>query len=394
LLIFYTEVANKFHFCHSMEEELTQTITSSSTPDGLWKSLRKKPIPLISLIFILFCAIISILAYLFIEDATPNANEQMPEIALSGPGFSTRLLLLPKIGPKPSKSLLDQWLFGKENTYIFQPFRDLSFNKDDLQLTTHYGQIKYIAYGEILGEKQSNAEQIIREKYIKNQSFILGTDKYGRSVFSRLILGIRVSLAVGLLAVLISLTLGIFIGAVAGYFGGWIDQLAMFLINVTWSIPTLLLVFAIVLAFGRGVGIIFLAVGLTMWVDVARIVRGQVLKTKQEQYIVAARSLGYGSLRVIFKHILPNIIGPILVIAAANFATAILLEAGLSYLGFGIKPPAPSIGNMLNENYGYALSNKPFLAIVPAVTIMLLVLSFNLVGSGLRDIFDVKQKSI
>jgi len=155
-----------------------------------------------------------------------------------------------------------------------------------------------------------------------------------------------------------------------------------------------LLVFDIVLAFGRGVGIIFLAVGLTMWVDVARIVRGQVLKTKQEQYIVAARSLGYGSLRVIFKHILPNIIGPILVIAAANFATAILLEAGLSYLGFGIKPPAPSIGNMLNENYGYALSNKPFLAIVPAVTIMLLVLSFNLVGSGLRDIFDVKQKSI
>ncbi len=152
-----------------------------------------------------------------------------------------------------------------------------------------------------------------------------------------------------------------------------------------------MLVFAIVLAFGRGLGIIFLAVGLTMWVDVARIVRGQVKKIKEEQFVQAAKSIGVKDFRILFKHILPNIIGPILVIGAANFATAILIEAGLSYLGFGVRPPTPSIGNMLNEHYGYAISGKPALALVPAITIMLMVLSFNLLGSGLRDVFDVKD---
>ena len=149
--------------------------------------------------------------------------------------------------------------------------------------------------------------------------------------------------------------------------------------------------FAIVLALGRGVGIIFLAVGLTMWVDVARIVRGQVLQQKNMQYVQAAKSIGLSEFPVLARHILPNIVGPILVIAAANFATAILIEAGLSYLGFGIRPPAPSIGNMLNEQYGFALSGKPFLALVPAITIMLLVLAFNLIGTGLRDAFDVRE---
>jgi peptide/nickel transport system permease protein len=375
-----------------MEAEINDTTAYSE--ESLIRKLISKPVSLVSLLFIIITSLASIFAFLLIDDASPNANEQMPEIALARPGFSTQVLLLPKLTGYKNTSFFKSLFFGKENDYLFQPFKEIKFNVADVEILSHYDQVKFISYSEILSAGYVDAVSAIKANHIMTKHFLLGTDKYGRSVFSRLILGIRVSLAVGLLAVIISLTLGITIGALAAYFGGWVDQLAMFVINVTWSIPTLLLVFAIVLAFGRGIGIIFLAVGLTMWVDVARIVRGQVKKTKEEQFVIAAQSLGFSNMRIIFKHILPNIIGPILVIAAANFATAILLEAGLSYLGFGIKPPAPSIGNMLNENYGYALSNKPFLAIIPAITIMLLVLSFNLVGSGLRDIFDVKQKSI
>ena len=129
-----------------------------------------------------------------------------------------------------------------------------------------------------------------------------------------------------------------------------------------------------------------------MWVDVARIVRGQIMSLKEIQYVEAAKSMGFKTWRIIIRHILPNILGPVMVIAAANFAMAILIEAGLSYLGFGIKPPTPSWGTMLNENYGYALSGKPFLALIPALAIMLMVLAFNLVGNGFRDALDVKGK--
>lgn len=360
------------------------------------KFLMKRPLTLVSLVFIIACTVISICAYLIIPDNSPSANNQLPEIALKPPGFHSDVLKMRIENSESQDSWFTQAFTGFHKDHYELPYKDIQISGDLIELTTHYEQKKFIPLDEIaLVEIPGNTDVLtwIKNNYSENKVYYLGTDKYGRSILSRLILGIRVSLAVGLLAVFISITVGIIIGAVAGYLGGWVDQVAMYFINVTWSIPTLLLVFAIVLAFGRSVSVIFLAVGLTMWVDVARIVRGQVKKVREEQYVMAGKSLGYSMSRILARHILPNIIGPILVIAAANFATAILLEAGLSYLGFGIAPPAPSIGNMLNENYGYALSNKPFLAIIPAITIMLLVLSFNLIGSGFRDYFDVKETS-
>jgi peptide/nickel transport system permease protein len=206
-----------------------------------------------------------------------------------------------------------------------------------------------------------------------------------------MIIGTRVSLAVGLIAVLVSLSLGIFLGAMAGFYGGKRDALIMWLINVTWSIPTLLLVFAITLAMGKGFWQIFIAIGLTLWVSVARLVRGQVMAAKNLEYVQAARALGYSNFRIVSKHILPNIIGPLLVLAASNFATAIIIEAGLSFLGIGVQPPMPSWGLMIKENYNFIITHRPLLALIPGIAIMLLVLAFNLLGNGLRDAVDVRS---
>jgi len=181
------------------------------------------------------------------------------------------------------------------------------------------------------------------------------------------------------------------LGALAGYYRGRIDEAIMWLVNVTWSIPTLLLVFAITMALGKGFWQIFIAVGLTMWVSVARLIRGQVMALKELEYVQAAKALGLSDSRIILRHILPNILGPVLVIAASNFATAIIIEAGLSFLGIGVQAPQPSWGLMIKENYNFIITHNPMLAMIPGFAIMLLVLAFNLLGNGLRDAVDVRS---
>ena len=164
----------------------------------------------------------------------------------------------------------------------------------------------------------------------------------------------------------------------------------MWLINITWSIPTLLLVIAITLALGKGFWQVFIAVGLTMWVEVARVVRGQIMSVKEMQYVEAAKALGLSDFRIILRHILPNIMAPIIVISAANFAAAILIESGLSFLGIGAQPPTPSWGAMIKDHYSYIILGKAYLAIIPGLAIMMLVMAFMLIGNALRDALDVK----
>lgn len=228
------------------------------------------------------------------------------------------------------------------------------------------------------------------EHYILKRTFWLGTDKFGRDMLSRLIIGTRISLAVGFIAVIISILIGVLLGSFSAYYAGITDMAITWLINVIWAIPTLLLVFAITSVLGKGFWLIFIAVGFTMWVGTARLIRGQVMSIKELEYIQVARTMGFSSMRIILKHILPNVMGPTIVMAASNFATAILIEAGLSFLGIGVQPPVSSWGLMIKENYNFIITNRPMLAIIPGIAIMLVVLAFNILGNALRDAMDVK----
>lgn len=365
--------------------------------ESLWKAsffeLMRNKTAFVSLVVILLFTFASIFAYLIISDNTPNANNQYPEIPLKKAGYSVSFLKT-ETDIKVDNAW-HSWLTGFNKSYSQVPFETIKYGDDGVTLTLN-GRDKIVSYENLPTAVSSlrtleDKKEYINKQLVTKRTFWLGTDKYGRSVLSRLVLGVRVSLFAGFLAVLVSLLIGVTVGALGGFYGGWIDGLVMYFVNVTWAIPTLLLVFAIVLALGRGMGVVFLAIGLTMWVDVARIVRGQVMETKNMLFVQAARAIGQSDFMILVRHILPNIIGPILVITAANFATAILIEAGLSYLGFGINPPTPSLGNTLNENYGYALSGNLVISFAPAIVVSLLVLCFNLLGTGLRDVFDVRK---
>jgi peptide/nickel transport system permease protein len=337
------------------------------------------------LLFIALILLVSALGPFIRPDSTVNANNQALELSRQKPGFEVNELRIASAADSPS--LWNVWIDGgRPNNYT-------SVYVDSVRLIGN----RLIAYP--FGKSALLADTIDTQtlvqssngKFIFTRSFVLGTDKYGRDLLSRLMAGSSISLAVGSIAVLISLLVGLTLGLIAGYNRGRADAIIMWFTNVVWAVPTLILVMAITFAFGTGFWKVFLAVGLTMWVEVARIARGQVLSIREKEYVEAARALGFSEFRIIFKHILPNILSPIIVISAANFASAILIEAGLSFLGLGAQIPTPSWGNMIREHYAYITTDLAYLAIVPGFMIMLLVLAFMMVGNGLRDALDVRE---
>ncbi len=358
--------------------------THSTYSQAFWKRLRKNKGAVFGLIIIIMSFVLAVFAYFIAPDNSPDANRMTVEIGGEKPGRRMQFLKIKKDKPVEDPSIFNWLVNGKEDPYNYIPITGYRIKDDSIII------LKFIDVG--IGERQSYHKMQASPDPIVNQTFFVGTDKFGRDILSRLIVGIRVSLSVGLIAVIISLTIGILLGAIAGYFRGKADDIIMWFINVIWSIPTLLLVFAITLLLGKGFWQVFIAVGLTMWVNVARLVRGQVLAVRELEYIEATRALGFSHSRTIIKHILPNILGPVMVIAASNFASAIVIEAGLSFLGVGVQPPQPSWGLMIKENYNFIITNNPMLALAPGIAIMILVLAFNLFGNGLRDALNVRGK--
>lgn len=368
---------------------------------------------LIGAITIFYAIVFAIFSHIISPDITPYANDQINEIAFQRPGFTITLLKQP-LELAPPKTRLFEWLIkGKKVDYRYIPLTAYTFKADSIYIDRFIGSesktqrlgfsLKQITHQDLsISEQQKQIERAS----IKTKKFIFGTDDLGRDYLSRIMLGIRVSLSVGVVAVLIALFIGIPLGAFAGFYKTapprfrWrgkqtkflipVDNIIMWFINIIWAIPTLLLVFPIVFAFGQNFYTIFIAVGLTMWVDIARIVRGQVMQVREQEFVQAAKTFGFSDMRTIFLHILPNITGPIIVITAANFAYAILTEAGLSFLGIGVQAPAPSWGLMIAK-YKDNLITDPYLALIPGFAITILVLAFFMLGNGLRDALDVKS---
>ncbi len=371
--------------------------------------------------WIVFAAMLAATGYLFIPDNSPNANHQQLEMAAHNPGTRQEILHVARNETYTPPSILGTLLRGKPNPNTTIPIQAYWFAEDTLYYETYPGQPGYPglegyyllpdvlyhldtgvpvqrtaddtlsfvdAWGNSHQKSIERMQEKVEDKQIDEQRFLLGTDRFGRDLLSQLVIGTRVSLSVGFIAVFISLLIGISLGSLAGYFTGRTDQLIVWLINVVWSVPTLLLAIAITFALGKGFWQVFVAVGLTMWVEVARVVRGQVISAREKEFVESARALGLGSMRIIRRHILPVIMGPVIVISAANFASAILIEAGLSFLGIGVQPPVPSWGTMIREHYGYIILDKGYLAFLPGLAIMLMVLAFMLLGNGLREALD------
>ncbi len=389
-----------------------------------WTKLRQNTAAYLSLWLIGAMLVMAVLGYWIMPDSSPAANTIVLQISTHKPGSKICFLKIRKQEIVPTVSIFEKWVSGQKDAYQYIPITKFTIKGANIEveeyigegvinntlLTYNLAEVLYplssdhkpviaandVTYTTIDGQVHTISVAVLAQDIASNnivhKRYYLGTDRYGRDMLSRLILGARISLSVGLLAVFISIAIGILLGAMAGYFGGWVDAAIGWLINVVWALPTLLLVIAISFALGKGFWQIFIAVGLSMWVEVARLVRGQVLSIREKEYIEATRAMGFSTTRIIIKHILPNITGPLLVVASANFASAILLEAGLSFLGFGAQPPFPSWGGMIKEHYGYIVIDAAYMAILPGLMIMLVVYAFNMLSVGLRDALDVKAE--
>jgi oligopeptide transport system permease protein len=333
-----------------------------------WRRLKRNRRAIAGLVIVVFLVFVAVFADWL---APMDPNRQILEYAEKPTGFRGNVLVVRS----------DVSAYGDEMI----PVETYRLDGDSVRYKDMLGRDNAIARAALAPGDESDWHQ--------EPVYLLGSDKFGRDVLSRLIEGAQISLLVGFSSEIIALLIGVTLGAFAGYYRGWVDASVMYLANVIWSFPFILLVIAFSLALGHGLWQSFVAIGVASWVDVCRIVRGQFFSLRETEYVEATRALGFGSPRTIFKHMLPNAVGPITVIATAGFASAIIAEASLSFLGLGVQPPQASWGQMIGDGRAYISAGKNWgLAIYPSIAIALAVFGFNMLGDGLRDAFDPKMR--
>lgn len=282
-----------------------------------------------------------------------------------------------------------------KNTYTSRQIFIKKFMKNKLAVVGSLIIIVFVImaiFAPIFATFDPNITDLLNIRTSPNKVHILGTDDLGRDIFSRLLYGGRVSIAVGVASMMLQILIGVTIGVIAGYFGGLMDKIIMRIVDIIMCFPFFVIAIALAAVIGGSITNLVLIIGMLMWPVITRIVRGEVLVTKQNEYILAAKALGFNTFEIIIHHIIPNIISAILVSSTLCIAQGILMEATLSFLGLGVNPPTPSWGNMLVAAQNMSvLSHKWWMWIPAGMSVVLIVLSVNFVGDGLRDALDVEK---
>lgn len=354
----------------------------------VWSRFRKKPTAIAGFLIIVLLVLFSVLGPLFTgksySEQDLNAANIAPRIKVfetpDGNGwlYITQSMKLLRVSAEGE--------FGEQLNKLREDSERqmLIFDYEGSELGLYYGKKPYLVVN-------PDTLVIAKSRRIRNRDYLLGTDSLGRDILTRLMYGCRVSLVVAFVAVIVNLLIGILYGGISGYLGGNVDEFMMRIVDIISTIPLTLYVILIMVLLGSGLGSIIVALGSVYWVGMARVVRGQVLSLKQQEFVLAARTIGSSTSTILFRHLIPNAMGAILVTATMLIPSAIFMEAFLGFLGIGLKPPLASLGTMCNDATEN-LRSCPYQLFIPAFVIVLIMFAFNFVGDGLRDALDPKLR--